>query len=147
MKLKGKPQGKSVPQKPASYTSPQPDETKKRPNPKASHRTDSHCSAAATKGREDAADAATLGNPTALEENGPIYTNHKLLRLNETKQDSPTAIKELNWVVESLEEDTDGFNWRTPATFTGFLLTFCSLFQKLKRKKYFSTHFGRPVLL
>lgn len=85
-----------MPQKPASYTSPQPDETKKRPNPKASHRTDSHCSAAATKGREDAADAATLGNPTALEENGPIYTNHKLLRLNETKQDSPTAIKELN---------------------------------------------------
>lgn len=92
---------------------------------KASHRTDSHGSAAATKGREDAADTATLGNPTALEENRPIYTNHKLLRLNETKQDCPAAIKELNSSLKALEEDTDGFNWRTPADiyriFTNFL--------------------------
>lgn len=81
------------------------------------------------------ADTATLGSPTTLEENGPIYTNHKLLRLNEMKEDSPAAIKELNSSLKALEEDTDGFNWRIQQTFTGFLLTFCSLFQKTGKEE------------
>lgn len=113
---------------------------------KASHRTDSHRSAADTKGREDAADTATLGKSTALEENGPIYTNHKLLRLNETKQDSPAAIKELNSSLKAWKKTQMVSTGELQQTFTEFLLTFCSLFPKLKRKKYFSAHFGRPVL-